>query len=143
MAAPILLTGVTGGLGAKILEDLLHVHKIPASNVIATSRSEANRQRYESQGFQFRVADYARPETLRTAFEGVGDLLFMSSSKRDTPRRMVEHTNVVEAARVIGVKMVWYVSLSLGGYGNHSKVGFQQAHYATEDLLRRYALSRT
>ncbi|KAK3117468.1 hypothetical protein LTR53_001155 [Teratosphaeriaceae sp. CCFEE 6253] len=136
MSPPILLTGVTGGLGARVLQDMLQVHKIPAASIIATSRSEANRERYESLGLQFRVADYARLETLQAAFEGVGDLLFMSSSERDTPKRNAEHTNVVDAAKTMEVKMVWYVSLSLGGFGNASQVGFQQAHYVTEAMLR-------
>ncbi|KAK3640482.1 hypothetical protein LTR56_011820 [Elasticomyces elasticus] len=140
MAAPILLTGVTGGLGAKILHDMLHIHKYPAANIIATSRSEDNRNRFESQGLQFRVADYARPETLHAAFEGVRDLLFMSSSERDTPTRNGEHSNVVKAAKAAGVKMVWYVSLALGGFGNHSKVGFMQAHYETEQMLKHSGL---
>ncbi|KAK3623314.1 hypothetical protein LTR56_021693 [Elasticomyces elasticus] len=140
MTAPILLTGVTGGLGAKILDDLLHIHKYPAANIIATSRSEDNRSRFESQGLQFRVADYTRPETLHAAFEGVGDLLFMSSSERDTPTRIIEHSNVVEAVKAAGVKMVWYVSLALGGFGNHSKIGFMQAHYETEQMLKHSGL---
>jgi thioester reductase-like protein len=55
-----LLTGVTGGLGAKILDDMLHVHNVSASNIVTTSRSESNRARFESQGLIFRVADYVR-----------------------------------------------------------------------------------
>ena len=99
MATKFLLTGVTGGLGAKILDDMLHKHGVAASNIIATSRSESNRQRYESQGLQFRVADYHRFDTLETAFEDVENLLFMSSSERDTDKRNREHSNVVEAAK--------------------------------------------
>lgn len=132
---PFLLTGVTGGLGAKILHGLLHKHHIPANDIIATSRSESNRARFEMQGLRFRVADYSRPETLTTAFAGVEQLLFMSSSQIDTTRRNTEHANVVAAAQQVGVRKVWYVSLAFGGFGDGSKVFFQQAHYKTEDDL--------
>jgi uncharacterized protein YbjT (DUF2867 family) len=136
MSTPILLTGVTGGLGAKILHDMLHVHHVSPSNIIATSRSESKRTEFESQGLQFRVADYNRPETLTEAFKGIGDLLFMSSSERDNVKRNAEHSNVIEAAKAAGVKKVWYVSLAFGGFDDTSKIGFQQAHYETENRLR-------
>jgi len=136
MSTPFLLTGVTGGLGAKILHDMLHVHHIPAKDIIATSRSESKKAGFEGQDLEFRVADYNRPETLHVAFENVENLLFMSSSERDNNKRNAEHANVIEAAKAKGVKKMWYVSLAFGGYGDGSQIGFQQAHYATEDLLK-------
>lgn len=135
MSTPFLLTGVTGGLGAKVLNDLLDKHSVPPSSIIATSRSESNKARFESQGLTFRVADYNRPETLESAFQGVGDLLFMSSSERDNAKRNREHGNVIEAAKKAKVGRIWYVSLAFGGFGNGSKIGFQQAHYETESAL--------
>lgn len=98
-STPFLLTGVTGGLGAKILEDMLHVHHVPPQDILATSRSEKNQDRFEAQGLQFRVADYKRPDTLEAAFKGVENLLFMSSSERDNDIRMSEHVNFIEAAK--------------------------------------------
>jgi uncharacterized protein YbjT (DUF2867 family) len=141
MPTPFLITGVTGGLGAKILDDMLHKHNLPASSIIATSRSESNRSRFESQGLTFRVADYNRPETLEPAFKDIENLLFMSSSERDSTKRNVEHGNVIEAANKAQVKKVWYVSLAFGGFGDGSKIGFQQAHYETENRLVEYVQS--
>ncbi|KJX99515.1 nmrA-like family protein [Zymoseptoria brevis] len=132
---PILLTGTTGGLGAKVLSFLLIKHSLPPSSIIATSRSESNRQRYESQGLQFRAADFKDISALKSAFQNVENVLFVSSPERDTALRNAEHANVVEAAKAAGVGKVWYVSLAFGGYGDESKVGFQQAHYETEKLL--------
>jgi uncharacterized protein YbjT (DUF2867 family) len=140
MATPFLLTGVTGGLGAKILSDMLDKHSIPPSSIIATSRSETNRTRFESQGLPFRIADYNRPETLATAFQDIENLLFMSSSERDNTKRNFEHGNVIAAARKAGVKKVWYVSLAFGGFGDGSKIGFQRAHYETETQLLKSGL---
>ena len=137
MSRPFLFTGVTGGLGAKILNDLLYTHSVTPRSIIATSRSDSNRSRFESQGLIFRVADYKRPETLETAFKDVENLLFMSSSERDNAKRNLEHGNVIEAARKAKVKKVWYVSLAFGGFGDGSKIGVQQAHYATENELMK------
>jgi len=133
---PILLTGTTGGLGTTILHHLLHTHNLDPSSIIATSRSPQNRSKYESQGVQFRELDFARQETLDSALAGVGLLLFVSSSERDTPKRNREHGNVIEAAVRAGVKAVWYVSLTFGGWGDGSKVGFMAAHLWTEERLR-------
>ncbi|KAK3707621.1 hypothetical protein LTR37_011969 [Vermiconidia calcicola] len=135
-----LLTGVTGGLGAKILDDMLDKHHVPASDIIATSRSENNRSRFEAKGVQFRVANYERLDTLVEAFKNIENLLFMSSSERDNPKRNREHENVIEAAKQAKVKKVWYVSLAFGGFGDTSKIGFQQAHYETEDKLKNSGL---
>ena len=137
MSTPFLLTGVTGGLGAKILHDMLHVNHVPASNIIATSRSESNRGRFESQGLHFRVGDYDDRSGLEKAFQNVENLLFMSSSERDNAKRDAEHLNVIEAAKAAGVGKVWYVSLAFGGFGDGSKIGFQASHYETENLLKR------
>ena len=139
MSTKYLLTGVTGGLGAKILDDMLHRHGVTPSDIIATSRSESKRQEYESQGVLFRVADYDRPDTLEAAFNNVANLLFMSSSERDNVKRNQEHSNVIDAAKKMKVNKVWYVSLAFGGFGDGSKIGFQQAHYETENQLKRYA----
>lgn len=140
--APFLLTGVTGGLGAKILSSMLQTHSIAPSSLIATSRRNdpSLRSHYESIGLQFRVADYNSPSTLLSAFQNIENLLFMSSSTRDSAVRDKEHANVVEAAKAAGVKKVWYVSLAFGGFGDGSKIGFQQAHYATEALLKNSGL---
>lgn len=140
MPTQLLLTGVTGGLGAKILSDLLTTHHMPPSSIIATSRSERNRSRFESQGLNFRVADYNDPSTLTSAFQDVENLLFMSSSERDNVKRNAEHGNVIAAAAEARVKKVWYVSLAFGGFGDGSKIGFQQAHYETESQLLKSGL---
>lgn len=136
MPTKYLLTGVTGGLGAKILDDMLNVHHMKPQSIIATSRSASKRAYFEKLGVQFRVADYNDITTLETAFQDVENLLFMSSSTRDNATRNREHLYVVNAAKKANVSKVWYVSLAFGGFGDGSKIGFQQAHYETENLLK-------
>lgn len=134
MSSPHLLTGVTGGLGARVFNDMLHIDKIAPSSIIATSRSESNRFKFEAQGVRFRVLDYAHPETIREALKGVDLFLFMSSYERDTAKRNREHDNVVNAAIEAGVER-WYVSLAFGEWGDGGEVGFMQAHLRTEERL--------
>ena len=140
MPTKYLLTGVTGGLGARILDDMLNIHHVDSQSIIATSRSASKRADFEKLGVQFRVADYNDRSTLESAFKDVENLLFMSSSTRDNPTRNREHLNVVEAAKTAKVGKVWYVSLAFGGFGDGSKIGFQAAHYETENLLKESGL---
>ncbi|KXL44709.1 hypothetical protein M433DRAFT_224989 [Acidomyces richmondensis BFW] len=62
-----LLSGVTGGLGAKILHDMLAVHQFPPSSIVATACKESKRLYFEYQGLEFRVLDYDDPKTLHSA----------------------------------------------------------------------------
>ncbi|EME81687.1 uncharacterized protein MYCFIDRAFT_120462, partial [Pseudocercospora fijiensis CIRAD86] len=139
---PFLLTGITGGLGHKILTSMLHTHHIPPTSIIATSRHNdtLTTQTFESQNLLFRHADYTSPSTLTSAFQNVQNLLFVSSSERDSTKRIAEHRNVIDAAKKADVKRVWYVSLGFGGWGDGSKIKFQHAHYETEKMLRNSGL---
>lgn len=130
-----LLTGVTGGLGSKILDDMLHKHGIPASSITATSRSTSNRVKFESQGLRFEVLDYDRPDTIREALIGVQNLLFVSAAESDNQKRKVMHQNVVDAAKAAGVKKTWYISLAFGGFDVNEIVKMQQVHNWTEQML--------
>lgn len=133
--AKYLLTGVTGGLGAKILDDLLKKHNVPPSSIIVTSRSSSNRSRFESSGLEFRELDYYRPDTILAALQGVENLLFVSGSSFDINRRRVEHQNVVDGAKAAGVGRTWYISLAFGGFGINDKISFQLAHNETEEMM--------
>ncbi|QIX01461.1 hypothetical protein AMS68_006978 [Peltaster fructicola] len=130
-----LLTGVTGGLGGKILEDMLNRLNLPAASITATSRSESSRGLFESQGLNFKVLDYDRPETIREALVGVDNFLFMSASEFDNDKRRIMHRNVVDAAKAVGVRKTWYVSLAFGGFGVNEKVSVQAVHNWTEEML--------
>lgn len=130
-----LLTGVTGGLGSKILADMLQKHHIPASSITATARNESKRAEFESQGLNFKVLDYDRPETIRQALVGVEDFLFVSASEFNNDKRKVMHRNVVDAAKAAGVKKTWYVSLAFGGFGVNENVSIQAVHNWTEEML--------
>ena len=130
-----LLTGVTGGLGATVLNEMLNKHRVPASKIVVTTRSDRYRQKFESQGLQWRELDYDRPATIESALQGVKNLFFVSSPSFDIKQRNTQHQNVVDAAKNAGVASTWYVSLAFGGFEVNDKVSFQIVHNRTEEML--------
>lgn len=97
----LFVTGSTGQLGRLVIGELLK--QVPASSIVAGVRSpdhEVARQ-FSARGVEIRVADYARPDTLSSAFEGIGRLLMISSTAGDD--RAAQHQNVINAAKAANV----------------------------------------
>ena len=67
----IVVTGATGKLGRLVVDGLLK--KVAASEVVAAVRSPEKATELKALGVQVREADYARPETLAKAVEGLVD----------------------------------------------------------------------
>ncbi|PWY72164.1 NAD(P)-binding protein [Aspergillus sclerotioniger CBS 115572] len=141
MPLQYLLTGSTGGLGSQILSHFLTL--LPKNNFAASSSNPSNSERFTSQGIQFRTVNYDDPATLETAFADVENLLFVSTNTFDVERRRRQHWNVVDVARRVGVKHIWYTSLAFGGFDSHSKASVQQAHLMTEEMLRGSGVTYT
>ncbi|PYH78793.1 NAD(P)-binding protein [Aspergillus uvarum CBS 121591] len=99
-----LLTGVTGGLGAHVLEYFL-AHVDPSTYAVASS-NPAKASKFTAKGLAFRAVNYDDPSTLATAFEEVENLFFVSSNTFDNERRRRQHQDVVDAAKRAGVKHV-------------------------------------
>lgn len=138
MSVEYLITGVTGGLGAAILDQLLTL--VPASSIAVSSTKAARAAEFEKRGVHFRIANYKDPESLTKAFGGVKKLFFTSSDSFDHAQRTKDHENVVNAAKAAGVGHVYYSSLALGGFGE-SKAALMIAHRNTEKSLEKYAFS--
>ncbi|RAL04680.1 putative NmrA-like family protein [Aspergillus ibericus CBS 121593] len=144
MSLKYLLTGSTGGLGAQILSYFTsHPNLISPADFAASSSNPANRSKFESQGIQFRVVNYDDPDTLEVAFQGVENLLFVSTNTFDVEKRRRQHGNVVDVAGRVGVKHIWYTSLAFGGFDSTSQASVQQAHYMTEEMLRASGIPYT
>ncbi|MBG0810189.1 SDR family oxidoreductase [Methylosinus sp. H3A] len=127
----IFVTGATGQLGRLVIHALLR--SAPATQIIAGVRradSDAARD-LAALGVELRIADYARPETLATAFEGVDRLLLISSS--EVGQRTAQHRNVIEAATRAGVGLIAYTSLLRADV---SPLALAQEHRETEAALR-------
>ena len=103
----ILVTGATGGLGNQVVEFLLR--RVPAGNIVALARDPAKLHAFAEKGVQVRAGDYLDPASLERAFCGVDKLLLVSA--RAFTDAVTQHSNVIEAAKRVGVRHLYYISL--------------------------------
>jgi NAD(P)H dehydrogenase (quinone) len=103
----IVVTGATGQLGRIVIGELLKTTE--AKNIIAAVRTPAKASGLAERGVQVREADYSRPETLATAFDGASRLLLISGN--DLGKRVEQHRAVIDAAKSAGVAFVAYTSI--------------------------------
>ncbi len=102
--------GATGGLGSRVVDALLD-RGVRAADLIAGSRSPERAQRFKGLGIDIRRTDYDLPETLSSALDGT-DVLMLIPSASDVEPRIVQHSNILDAARAARVKRVVLASFS-------------------------------
>lgn len=124
----VVVTGASGQLGRLVIEELLK--KLPAAQIVAAVRNPAKLADLAARGVQVREADYAKPESLLSAFQGADKLLLISSS--EVGQRLVQHRNVIEAAKQAKVGLIAYTSLL---HADRSPLALADEHVATEKLL--------
>lgn len=122
----IAITGATGQLGRLVIDQLKE--KVAESDIIALAR---NAEKATDLGVSVRNADYANPETLERALEGIDTLLLISSN--EVGQRAAQHHNVIEAAKNAGVKHIIYTSLLRA---DSSPLSLAGEHAATEIELK-------
>jgi NAD(P)H dehydrogenase (quinone) len=103
----LVVTGASGHLGRRTVEELLHT--VPAEQVVAAVGTPAKAAALAARGVQVREADYDRPDTLRAAFEGAQRALLGSGT--EVGRRVAQHRAVVDAARQAGARLLAYTSV--------------------------------
>lgn len=133
----IAVTGATGQLGRLVIESLLR-RGVSPSELVAVVRSPEKAADLAARGVAVRRADYAEPDALATAFEGVDRLLLISSS--EVGQRLAHHRNAVEAATRAGVGRLVYTSILRAGT---SPMRLAEEHRATEELIRASGLPFT
>ncbi|WP_411076345.1 SDR family oxidoreductase [Streptomyces sp. cmx-4-7] len=106
----IVVTGATGQFGRQVIEHLLE-RGVPADRIAAAVRTPAKAADLADRGVEVRLADYEKPETLLTAFDGAHKLLLVSSTGPDDAR-IVQHRTAVEAAAKTGVGLIAYTSVT-------------------------------
>lgn len=129
----IAVTGATGQLGRLVVEKLKQ--KVPASQIVALAR---NPDKAGDLGVAVREADYARPETLGPALEGVDTLLLISSS--EIGQRAAQHHNVIEAAKKAKVGRIVYTSLL---HADTTPISLGEEHRQTEAEIKASGLAYT
>jgi NAD(P)H dehydrogenase (quinone) len=124
----IAITGATGQLGRLVIAELLK--KTPAREVVAVVRDPAKAVDLAASGVTIRQASYDDRAALEAAFEGVERVLLISSNELGS--RVVQHGNVIAAARDAGVKLLAYTSVL---HADRSTLGLAKEHLETEKVL--------
>lgn len=128
------ITGASGQLGS-LAADLL-LERVDAADVVLLTRSP---ERLDRPGATVRAADFDDPTTLATAFEGVDELLLVSTDAVGS--RVEGHRRAIEAAKAAGVRRVLYTSVVDPSADNPAAVA--PDHAATEQDLRDSGLRWT
>lgn len=131
----IAITGATGQLGQLVIEHLLKRNVNP-KDIVAVVRNPAAASALKEKGIQVREGDYAKPQTLEKAFAGVDKVLLISSN--ELGQRVVQHQNVVNAAKAVKVKQIVYTSLLKA---DTSQMQLAGEHLATEKAIRASGLN--
>ncbi|HEV7347524.1 SDR family oxidoreductase [Telluribacter sp.] len=130
----IAITGATGQLGQLIVNKLKE--KVSGDNIVALARSI---HKASNPDVEAREADYDKPETLTSALAGIDTLLLISSGG-ETGRRVAQHRNVIEAAKLAGVKWIVYTSVL---HADTSTLGLAEDHRTTEADLKNAGIPVT
>jgi NAD(P)H dehydrogenase (quinone) len=134
----IIVTGASGQFGRSAAELLLE--RVPAGELILTTRKPEGLADLAARGAQVRFADFDDPASLKTAFAGGTKMLLISTARAGS--RLQQHKNAVEAAKTAGVKHVAYTSfVNARKPGNPSVECFD--HRDTEIFIEQSGLAWT
>jgi len=124
----ILVTGATGQLGSRIVQQLLR--RLPATSIVAGGRKAEKAQALTARGVEFRSVDYDNPSSVDAAMAGVTRVVLVSGT--DVGRRVPQHKAVIDAAARAGVKLLGYTSILRA---TESPLLLAQEHRGTEEVL--------
>ncbi|MCD1159581.1 SDR family oxidoreductase [Peribacillus frigoritolerans] len=128
----ILVTGASGHLGSKIVENL--VKRVPTADIIAGVRDTQSirAKALATQGIEMRETDFDKKETLVEAFQGV-DRVFIVSTRVDVEATIRQQTFAVEAAKEAGVTQMVYSSAPRADV---SEFFLAEVHRIREDIIK-------
>ena len=108
----IAVTSASGKLGASVVKHLVNLNG--KDNVIGIARTP---DKANYLGVEIRKGDYNSSQQFDTALKGVDAVLLVSGM--DAPdKRIIQHRNVIEAAKQNGVKKIVYTSIVGAEKGN-------------------------
>ncbi|MDR6820850.1 uncharacterized protein YbjT (DUF2867 family) [Neorhizobium sp. 2083] len=135
-----IITGASGKLGRKILQNLLEL--TPPESIGVSVRDPAKVPELQSIGIRVRQGDYDDVAGLRHAWDGARYLLLISSNVAATGGDpLKQHANAIRVAREIGVQRVFYTSQISSSPTSHFPPG--RDHAATEKMLAESGLAWT
>ena len=140
----ILVTGATGQYGTKVIEQLLN-KGVESQHIAALVRDAAKGKRLQDQGIKVRVGDYTDIDSLINAFQGVDELLLVSSNDRGAvANRTAQHVNAIRAAKEAHVKHLVYTSFARREpFADSTIAAFLDSHAQTEQAIEASGLAYT
>ncbi len=131
----IVVTGANGQLGRGVVDGLLS--RVPADRIAASVRDPAKAAALAERGVDVRAGDFAKPDSLATAFAGAAQVLVISPDQLGEQGRRLSRT-AIEAARAAGARRVLYTS----HMGTHAHSPFSD-HAAIEATLAEAGMAFT
>ena len=129
----IAITSVNGQLGSAITKQL--ITEIGKDNIIGIARTP---EKAKHLGIEIRKGDYNSREQFDEALIGV-EVVLLVSGMDEPQKRIQQHRNVIEAAKVNGVKKIVYTSI----IGDEEKTAFSpivQSNRQTEKDVQNSGL---
>lgn len=127
------ITGATGQLGRLVVENLKK--RVAVTDIVALVRST---QKASELGVETREFDYSKAVQHVDALKGIETLLLISGN--EIGQRAQQHSNVINAAKIAGVKWIVYTSVL---HADTSTLSLAQEHMATEKLLKLSGIPHT
>ncbi|HEY0806840.1 MAG TPA: NAD(P)H-binding protein [Pseudonocardiaceae bacterium] len=127
----IIVTGASGQLGSAILERLLE--RVPAGDVGVSVRDPERVPQLRARGVRVRRGDYEEPDSLAHAFEGVSQVLIVSSGSSGHAA-VRHHRAAIDGAKQAGASRIVYTSHM--GSNPSSPFAPMRDHAATEAALK-------
>jgi uncharacterized protein YbjT (DUF2867 family) len=127
----IVVTGATGQLGTKIVDQLLAL--VPAPEIGVSVRDVGRAAGLAERGVRVRRGDFNEPESLAGAFEGASRVLVISSNETGADA-VAQHVAAIDAARAAGAERVLYTSHQASA--TDSRFAPMPDHARTEAYLR-------
>tara|TARA_R110002072_G_scaffold106478_3_gene232558 strand:- start:2712 stop:3563 length:852 start_codon:yes stop_codon:yes gene_type:complete len=129
----IAVTSASGQLGASITKSL--IAEVGKENVVAIARTTSKAQHL---GVEVRKGDYNSLEDFKEALKGIDKLLLVSGMD-DPKKRIGQHRNVIEAAKLNRLKKIVYTSI-VGDEVNTAFSPVVQSNRQTEEDIRNSGL---
>jgi NAD(P)H dehydrogenase (quinone) len=121
----IAVTSASGHLGTSIVKHL--IAEIGTENVVGIARTPA---KAEHLGVEIRKGDYNNREEFDAALIGI-DAVLLVSGMDEPQKRIIQHRNVIEAAKANGVNKIVYTSI-IGAEENNAFSPIVQTNRQTE-----------
>lgn len=135
----ILITGATGHLGTAVVEQL--VKKVNPGNISILVRDENKATTLKALGIKVKTGTYQDKNSLSSAMENIDQVLLISSS--DFNDRTGQHKNVVDAAKLAGVKHLLYTGVSMKEVSQSPVQPLMTDHFQTEEYIKTSGMAYT